>query len=133
MIDFSEILFGTIFMLLLMAAGINVAVVIFVVSITGILVFVSAGAALSVGTITWGVTNSFILTAIPLFILLGEILLRAGISEKMYQSLSHWVDWLPGRLLHTNVAASTLFSGIFGRDRGGHRTGCHSVDAGQGL
>lgn len=58
--------------------------------------------------------NSFVLTAIPLYILMGEILVNAQIAERMYRSLSDWVQWLPGKLLHSNIASSTMFSAISG-------------------
>lgn len=68
----------------------------------------------AVGEITWSGTTSFILTAIPFFVLLGEILLRSGMAEKMYSALSHWVSWLPGGLMHSNIAASAMFAATSG-------------------
>lgn len=64
----------------------------------------------ALGEISWNSNNEFLLVAIPLFILLGEVLLRAGLAEKMYQSMSLWLSWLPGGLMHANIGASTLFS-----------------------
>jgi len=66
------------------------------------------------GEISWNANNEFLLVAIPLFIMLGEILLRAGLAEKMYQSMSLWLSWLPGGLMHANIGASTLFSATSG-------------------
>jgi tripartite ATP-independent transporter DctM subunit len=60
------------------------------------------------------VQNENILTAIPLFILLGEILLRSGIADKMYAALSLWVGRLPGGLLHTNIGCCALFAATSG-------------------
>ncbi|MGN1057037.1 MAG: TRAP transporter large permease [Comamonas sp.] len=68
----------------------------------------------ALGEISWNTNNEFLLVAIPLFILLGEILLRAGLAEKMYQSMSLWLSWLPGGLMHANIGASTLFSATSG-------------------
>lgn len=68
----------------------------------------------ALGEISWNSNNEFLLVAIPLFILLGEILLRAGLAEKMYQSMSLWLSWLPGGLMHANIGASTLFSATSG-------------------
>src|SRR3546814_20671166 len=59
----------------------------------------------SLGSVFWSVQNENILTAIPLFILLGEILLRSGLADRMYIGLSSWVSGLPGGLLHTNIGA----------------------------
>ncbi|MDH3663613.1 MAG: TRAP transporter large permease, partial [Alphaproteobacteria bacterium] len=68
----------------------------------------------SLGNIMWGELNSFILTAIPLYILMGEILVHSEVARRMYRSLADWLTWLPGGLLHTNVASSTLFAAISG-------------------
>lgn len=68
----------------------------------------------ALGDIYWNNSIDFILVAIPLFILMGEILLRAGIAEKMYGALSNWLSWLPGGLMHSNIGASTLFAATSG-------------------
>lgn len=68
----------------------------------------------ALGDVYWSNSIDFILVAIPLFILMGEILLRAGIAEKMYGALSHWLSWLPGGLMHSNIGASTLFAATSG-------------------
>ncbi|MEO0829405.1 MAG: TRAP transporter large permease, partial [Pseudomonadota bacterium] len=60
------------------------------------------------------VMNDFLLTTIPLFVLLGELLLRAGITRNMYDSLSDWLNRLPGGLLHTNIGACAMFSAVSG-------------------
>lgn len=64
--------------------------------------------------IFWKVANEFTLTTIPLFVLLGELLLRAGVAERMYAAVALWLNRLPGGLLHANIAASTLFSATSG-------------------
>ncbi len=68
----------------------------------------------AIGEIAWQTNNEFLLVAIPLFIMLGEILLRSGIAEKMYSAMSLWLSWLPGGLMHANIAASTLFAATSG-------------------
>ena len=68
----------------------------------------------ALGEITWGTSNDFLLVAIPLFVMLGEILLRSGIAERMYNAMSLWLSWLPGGLMHANIGASTLFSATSG-------------------
>ncbi|MEP4190963.1 MAG: TRAP transporter large permease subunit, partial [Sneathiella sp.] len=68
----------------------------------------------AMGEIAWSTSTEFLLVAIPLFILLGEILLRTGIAERMYQSLSYWLTWLPGGLMHSNIGASALFAATSG-------------------
>jgi len=68
----------------------------------------------AMGEIAWSTSTEFLLVAIPLFILLGELLLRTGIAERMYRSMSYWLTWLPGGLMHSNVGASALFAATSG-------------------
>ena len=69
---------------------------------------------LIMGELSWAVSNNFILVSVPFFILLGEILLRSGMAERMYRAMIEWVSWLPGGLMHSNVAACTLFAATSG-------------------
>ena len=69
---------------------------------------------LAIGEMTWGVSTDFILFAIPLFVLLGEVLLRSGIAERMYGAMSQWLSWLPGGLMHSNIGTCTLFAAVSG-------------------
>ncbi len=62
----------------------------------------------------WGAADSFILTAIPLFIFMGEVMLKSGMSASTYSGLTKWVGGLPGGLLHTNVVSCALFAAISG-------------------
>lgn len=68
----------------------------------------------AMGEMAWGSSNEFLLVAIPLFILLGEILLRAGFAQRMYDAMSKWLSWLPGGLMHANIGASTIFAATSG-------------------
>jgi tripartite ATP-independent transporter DctM subunit len=68
----------------------------------------------AVGELAWSTNNEFLMVAVPLFILLGEVLLRAGFAERMYSAMSLWLSWLPGGLMHANIGASTLFSATSG-------------------
>ncbi|HEV7326709.1 MAG TPA: TRAP transporter large permease [Bosea sp. (in: a-proteobacteria)] len=67
-----------------------------------------------IGELAWSTNNEFLLVAIPLFILLGEILLRSGFAERMYGAMSLWLSWLPGGLMHANIGASALFAATSG-------------------
>ncbi len=67
-----------------------------------------------IGELAWSTNNEFLLVAIPLFILLGEILLRSGLAERMYGAMSLWLSWLPGGLMHANIGASALFAATSG-------------------
>lgn len=69
---------------------------------------------LFIGQTIWNPSSSFVLVAVPLFLLMGEILLRAGLSDRLYRTLNIWLNRMPGGLLHTNIAASSVFSAISG-------------------
>jgi len=68
----------------------------------------------AIGELVWASSTSFILVAVPLFILLGEILLRSGIAERMYAAMTHWLAWLPGGLMHSNIGTCTMFAAVSG-------------------
>jgi len=70
--------------------------------------------SLAMGEISWATSNNFLLVAIPFFVLLGEILLRSGMAERMYNALVLWVPWLPGGLMHTNIVACAMFAATSG-------------------
>ncbi|HEX2135341.1 MAG TPA: TRAP transporter large permease [Microvirga sp.] len=94
--------------------GVPVAVVMAAMGVAGGLATAGAPMIESLGSVIWSVQNENILTAIPLFILLGEILLRSGLADKMYLSLSAWLGRLPGGLLHANMSSCALFAATCG-------------------
>jgi tripartite ATP-independent transporter DctM subunit len=67
-----------------------------------------------ISTVMWSSTTTWTLTALPLFIWMGEILYRSNISKKLFQGLSPWLNRIPGRLLHTNVVGCTIFAAMSG-------------------
>ena len=66
------------------------------------------------GELAWATSSNFILTAIPFYIMFGEILLRSGIAERMYNAMTQWLSWLPGGLMHSNVGSCALFGSVSG-------------------
>jgi tripartite ATP-independent transporter DctM subunit len=66
------------------------------------------------GEVTWNTSSEFILVAAPMFIMMGELMHRSGISERLFGALAPWFDWLPGRLMHTNIAATAIFAATSG-------------------
>jgi C4-dicarboxylate transporter DctM subunit len=70
--------------------------------------------SLALGEVSWATSNNFLLVAIPFFVLLGEVLLRSGMAERMYNALVLWVPWLPGGLMHANIAACAMFAATSG-------------------
>ncbi|MFD2176322.1 TRAP transporter large permease [Veronia pacifica] len=108
------ILAGFAAMLFLMFLSMPVSVAILAVG--GIGGYLAYGMPLveTMGGVVWGTLNNPVMTAIPLFMLLGELLLRGGIADKMFDAFAVWLDRLPGGLLHTNIATCTLFSATSG-------------------
>jgi len=68
----------------------------------------------ALGEIAWGTSNDFILIAAPMFIMMGELMHRSGISERLFTALAPWFSRLPGQLIHTNIAASAIFAATSG-------------------
>jgi len=68
----------------------------------------------SIGDILWNTSNSFTLTAVPLFVFMGEIILRSGISKRFYKGISYWLRPIPGGLAHSNVVGCAIFAAISG-------------------
>lgn len=101
-------------LLLLLAAGLPVAAALGVLTLLLDELFAPVPLTLAAGEIAWNTGKDFLLVAIPLFVLLGEILLRAGVAERMYGALSLWLSWLPGGLMHANIGACALFAATSG-------------------
>ena len=91
-----------------------------VAAVLGILSFVldnlNMGGVLTpaLAEIYWDKSKEFILVAVPMFILLGEIMLRAGIAGRMYAAAIQWLSWLPGGLMHANIGSCTIFAASSG-------------------
>ncbi|WP_309679817.1 TRAP transporter large permease subunit [Polaromonas sp.] len=109
-------LFGLAFVVMLgmMLVGIPIAVSMAAVGIVGGIAAYGMPFMDSIAPVVWGVHNESLLTSIPLFILLGELLLRSGIADRMYIALSAWLGRLPGGLLHTNIGSCALFAATSG-------------------
>lgn len=68
----------------------------------------------AISDMAWQTGTDFLLVAIPMFVMMGEILLRAGITERMYEAIVKWLGWLPGGLMHSNIGSSALFAATSG-------------------
>jgi len=101
-------------LIILGAAGIHVAVIMFVIAGATALLTLGPAVVMNIGNLAWATQNDFILVSVPLFILLGELLLRAGLSERMYAALATWTNKVPGGLLHTNIVSCGLFAATSG-------------------
>ncbi|MBD3677322.1 MAG: TRAP transporter large permease [Rhodobacteraceae bacterium] len=101
-------------LLALLSLSIPVGIVLFLLGF-GIDQFFSPFPLLrGLGQMVWSASNSATLIAIPFFVLLGEILVRSGIATRTYAALDRWFSWLPGGLIHANVATATMFSATSG-------------------
>jgi tripartite ATP-independent transporter DctM subunit len=98
----------------MMLVGIPIAVAMLLVGVGGGFIAFGMPFINSMASVIWGVGNENLLTAIPLFVLLGELLLRSGIADRMYVALSAWLARLPGGLLHTNIGCCALFAATSG-------------------
>lgn len=105
---------GFFLLLLLLFIGLHIATALFAIAALGAWWYFGTTMFQPFGTIMWGTLNNFLLVAIPLFVFMGEVLVRGGITERMYNALADWLNPLPGGLLHTNIAASTIFAAISG-------------------
>jgi C4-dicarboxylate transporter, DctM subunit len=108
------VLIGFSFMLGMMLLGLPIAAAMAAVGLLGGVLAYGAPFINSVAPVVWGVHNDNLLTSIPLFILMGELLLRSGIADRMFGALSAWLGRLPGGLLHTNIGCSALFAATSG-------------------
>jgi C4-dicarboxylate transporter DctM subunit len=105
---------ATVVMLAAFLAGLHVASSLGLLGLSLLSVFGDRPLWDLVGLIAWNTNTSFVLVAIPLFLLMGELLLRSGESDRLYRVLAHWLSPIPGGLLHSNIAACATFSAISG-------------------
>jgi len=112
--DAGTVAIGFLLMLALMAAGLHIATVMFAIGVIGAAMFLGMPAVNALGVVYFESMNDELLLALPLFILVGEILVRCGATDDMYKALSQWLNPLPGGLLHTNIASSAVFSAVSG-------------------
>ncbi|HYE38710.1 MAG TPA: TRAP transporter large permease subunit [Ramlibacter sp.] len=99
---------------LLLGTGVWIGLTLAGVAWIGMQLFSSRPAGDAMAVTVWGSASSWTLTALPLFIWMGEILFRTRLSESMFRGLAPWVTRLPGRLLHTNVIGCTIFAAVSG-------------------
>lgn len=98
----------------LLALSIPVGIVLFLLGFGVDAFFSPFPLTKGLGNLVWSTSNNATLIAIPFFVLLGEILVRSGIAARTYAALDRWVSWLPGGLVHANVATATMFSATSG-------------------
>ncbi len=99
---------------LILGSGVWIGLTLSGVAWIGMQLFSSRPAGDAMAVTTWGSASSWTLTALPLFVWMGEILFRTRLSQDMFKGLAPWMQSLPGRLLHTNVAGCTIFAAVSG-------------------
>ncbi len=98
----------------LLGSGVWIGLTLSGVAWIGMQLFSARPAGDAMAVTIWGSASSWTLTALPLFVWMGEILFRTKLSESMFRGLAPWVSRLPGRLLHTNVIGCTIFAAVSG-------------------
>ena len=101
-------------LLFFLGTGVWVAISMIGVSAIGMMLFTSRPVGDAMATTIWGTSSSWTLTALPLFVWMGEILFRTKLSENLFKGLSPWMQKLPGGLIHVNVVGCALFAAISG-------------------
>jgi len=99
---------------LLLGTGVWVGLALFGVAYLGLEMFTSRPAGDAMLTRIWTGSSSWTLTALPLFIWMGEILFRSRLSQDMFRGLSPWMQRLPGGLVHVNIVGCTIFAAVSG-------------------
>lgn len=102
------------FMLVVLAAGLWVSFALLAVAILGLYFAENDQIGLLFATSSWGGSTAWSLTALPMFIWMGEILFRTRLSEDLFKGLSPWLGKLPGRLLHVNILSCGIFAAVSG-------------------
>ena len=101
-------------LLVLVIASIPVAAVLGILTFTLDEIYMAGRLKGAIGEFVWDKSKEFVLVAIPMFILLGEIMLRAGIAKRMYNAVVQWLSWLPGGLMHANIGSCAIFAASSG-------------------
>jgi len=114
MIGVTEATIGFLLLIGFLFLGLHVAVAMFLIALLGAALYLGPPLVAAFGTQLWGAMEDYVLLSIPLYILLGEILVRSGSTDRLYRSLADWLNILPGGLLHTNIGASAVFSAVSG-------------------
>lgn len=91
-----------------------IGISLFIIGAIGFFFFTSVDPMAVMANIVWNGTSGSTMIALPLFIFMGELLFKSKISENLFKGLSPWMDYLPGRLLHVNICACTLFAAVSG-------------------
>ena len=101
-------------LILFLGGSIWIGIALFIVGMGGFFIFTDISYGSLLANIAWNNTSGSAMMALPFFIWMGEILFRSRISENLFKGLSPWMDSIPGRLVHVNIAACTFFAAVSG-------------------
>ena len=101
-------------LLALLSAGVWVALTLMAVGLLGMTLMGLGSSGLIFATTTWGTSSSWALTALPLFIWMGEILFKTKLSKALFEGLTPWLGRIPGQLLHVNILSCGVFAAVSG-------------------
>lgn len=108
------LLVAAMLMTVFFAIGLHVATALGLIGVTMMHFFSDRPLLDMLGQVAWNTNSNFVLVAVPLFVMMGEVLLYGGVSERLYTVLSHWLAPIRGGLLHSNIAFSAVFGAISG-------------------
>lgn len=106
--------FIVVMLFVLLASGVWIAIALMTTGMGGLYAYGGTKTLLALGSITWNSIDSFTLSPVPLFIVMGAIILRCGVAERFYAALALWLRGLPGGLLQSNVVACSIFAAACG-------------------
>ncbi len=112
--DFTVTALLILFLFLLLGSGVWIGLTLLGVAWIGMQLFTTRPVGDAMAVTVWGTSSSWTLTALPLFVWMGEILFRTRLSEDMFRGLAPWLERLPGRLLHTNIIGCAIFAAVSG-------------------
>jgi tripartite ATP-independent transporter DctM subunit len=112
--DFAITVLLVVALFLLLGTGVWIGLTLLGVAWIGMELFTTRPAGDAMAVTIWGTASSWTLTALPLFVWMGEILFRTRLSEDMFSGLAPWMERLPGRLLHTNIIGCAIFAAVSG-------------------
>jgi len=108
------LLLYVIIFLSLLAGGVWIGTALGITGMMGLTMLRGFSLWQSFGEVFWNISNSFTLTAVPLFVFMGVVVLKSGISKRFYKGISHWLRPIPGGLLHSNIVGCAIFAAISG-------------------
>jgi C4-dicarboxylate transporter DctM subunit len=98
----------------LLAGGLWIGTALGITGLVGLSLAKGTSVWPSLGDVFWNISNSFTLTAVPLFVFMGAIILKSGISRRFYKGISNWFRPIPGGLLHSNIVGCAIFAAVSG-------------------